>query len=298
MLTRLGSYLGLAILWLIHLLPNTVIAAMGRAMGRLLYRFGRGRVTDINLALCFPNLPEGERKALAREHFERLGQSFLELCILWFGSDARVLAMTRIKGLEHFHAARKDNPQQPIIYLSPHFIGLNIGGARLAHEMGDSASIYSRQKNPVVDKLLYNGRMRFGRPRLLSRQDGLKPVIRAIREGLPFYFLPDMDFGRRDSIFVPFFGVPAATVHALPRLVKLTGAKVIPAISRQIEGGYEVELYPAWEHYPSGDLEADVRRMNEFVEARALEMLPQYFWAHKRFKTRPEGEANPYRRNA
>jgi Kdo2-lipid IVA lauroyltransferase/acyltransferase len=296
MMSRFGTRLAVGLLWLIHWLPNRWIAALGRGIGRILYRFGRGRVTDINLALCLPDWRPEARRALAKEHFARLGQSFLELCILWFAKPERVLAMTRIRGIEHYEAVRRDAPKHPIIYLSPHFIGLNLGGARLAHEMGDSASIYSRQKNPIVDKLLHDGRMRFGKPRLLSRQDGLKPVIRAIREGLPFYFLPDMDFGRRDSIFVPFFGVSAATVSALPRLVKLTGAKVIPAISRQIDGGYEVELYPAWENYPTDNLEADVQRMNEFVEARAREMLPQYFWAHKRFKTRPEGEPNPYRR--
>jgi Kdo2-lipid IVA lauroyltransferase/acyltransferase len=296
MLSRIGSHLGQGLLWLAHWLPNSMIAAIGRAIGRFLYRFGRGRVTDINLALCFPDMPVHERERLAREHFERLGQSFMDLCILWFGTPERVLAMTRIIGMEHYHAVRANNPKQPIILLAPHFIGLNLGGARIAHELVDTASIYSRQKNPVVDRLLYKGRMRFGRPRLLSRQDGLRPVIRAIRDGLPFYFLPDMDFGRRDSLFVPFFGVATATVHVLPRLVQLTGAKVIPAISRQVDGGYEVQLYPAWEDYPSGDLAADVRRMNAFIEERALEMLPQYFWVHKRFKTRPEGQPNPYRK--
>jgi KDO2-lipid IV(A) lauroyltransferase len=296
MMARLGTWLGVLLLWLIHFLPLRLIGALGSGVGSLLYHFGRGRVTRINLSLCFPQMPLEEREALGREHFRRLGRSLMEMTVLWWGSKSRVLGMVGIRGLEHYHAARANDPKQPIIYLSPHFIGLNHGGARLAHEMGDSASIYSRQKNPVVDRLLLRGRLRFGRPRLLSRQDGMKPVIRAIREGLPFYFLPDMDFGRRDSIFVPFFGVPAATVHALPRLAEITGAKVIPAISRQLDHGYEVQLYPAWENFPSGDVETDVRRMNAFIEERAREMLSQYFWAHKRFKTRPEGEANPYRR--
>jgi KDO2-lipid IV(A) lauroyltransferase len=130
----------------------------------------------------------------------------------------------------------------------------------------------------------------------VSRQDGLRAVIRVIKSGKALYFLPDMDFGMRDAIFSPFFGVPTATITALPRLAKLTGAKVIPVVTRQVGDGYVVRFYPPWENYPSGDLEADVRRMNAFIEDRVREMPDQYFWAHKRFKTRPPGEPNPYRK--
>lgn len=295
-LSRLGTQLGVFVLWLMHFLPNRAVAVIGSGLGAILYRFGRGRVTDINLKLCFPHMPEAERLALGQEHFRRLGRSLAEMSILWWGSDERVLNLVRTTGLEHLEAARQDNPKQPIILLAPHFIGLNLGGAKLAHYLGPSSSIYSRQKNPVVDRLLLMGRLRFGQPELMSRQDGLKPVIRAIRAGKPFYFLPDMDFGPRDSIFVPFFGVQTATVTALPRLAKLTGAKVIPIITRQHERDYELHIYPAWENFPTDDLEADVRRMNLFIEDRAREILPQYFWAHKRFKTRPLGEKNPYRK--
>lgn len=291
-LRRIGSWLALALLWVLHWLPTPVLGALGRALGRLLYRFGRGRVTDTNLGLCFPDMPEAEREALGRRHFEALGRNAIEMSVMWFGSDERVLGLVSIRGREHLDALRG----KPIILFVPHFIGLNMGGARIAHEYPGSASIYSRQKNPVLDRLFLHGRMRFGSPVLLSRQDGMRAIVRSLREGRLLYFLPDMDFGPRDAIFVPFFGVPAATVTALPRLAQLGRATVVPAIARQLERGYEIVVYPPLENYPSGDVEADVRRMNAFIEERVREIPEQYFWAHKRFKTRPPGEPSPYRR--
>jgi KDO2-lipid IV(A) lauroyltransferase len=213
--------------------------------------------------------------------------------MVW-GSERQLLDLIRLEGIESLHAAAGT----PVIVLAPHFIGLNMGGVRVAHAYPGTASIYSKQKNPVLDRLFLRARTRFGAPHLVSRQEGLRSVVRAIKSNKPFYFLPDMDFGMRDAIFSPFFGVPAATITALPRLAKLTGAKVIPVITRQEGDGYVARFYPAWEDYPSGDLEADVRRMNAFIEDRVREMPEQYFWAHKRFKTRPPGEPSPYDRGA
>ena len=287
-----GSQLGALFLWGIHFLPLAWISAMGAALGSVLYRFGRGRVTDINLALCFPEMPEPERRDLGLRHFRMLGRSALELSKLVWGTEKDLLAMIHVEGLEHLEAHKG----QPVIALAPHFIGLNFGGIRVAYQLPGTASIYSRQKNPVLDRIFWRARTRFGDPLLVSRQEGLRAVVRAIRAGNGFYFLPDMDFGARDSIFVPFFGVPTATITALPRLAQLTGAKVVPVITRQVGDGYVVRFYPAWEDYPTGDLEKDVRRMNAFIEERVLEMPEQYFWAHKRFKTRPPGEPSPYDR--
>ena len=291
-LSRLGSWAAFAFLWAIHFLPTPWLGAMGRALGRLLYRFGRGRVTDVNLALCFPGMPEPERRALAKRHFEALGRNAIEMSVMWFASDERVLGLVSIAGREHLDRLAG----QPVILLVPHFIGLNMGGARIAQEYPGSASIYSRQKNPVLDRLFLKGRLRFGSPTLLSRQDGMRAIVKTLREGRLLYFLPDMDFGARDAVFSPFFGVPAATVTALPRLAQLGRATVVPAIAVQKERGYEMVVYPPWDDYPTGDVEADVRRMNAFIEERVREIPEQYFWAHKRFKTRPPGEPSPYRR--
>lgn len=292
LLRKLGTQLGVFVLWLVHFLPRAWIGALGAGLGSILYRFGRGRVTRVNLALCFPDMPEAERHALGLRHFRMLGRNALELSIMVWGTEEQLLQLIKVEGLEHLEAAAG----RPVIALAPHFIGLNMGGIRVAHEYPGTASIYSRQKNPVLDRVFLRARTRFGNPHLVSRQEGLRSVIRVIKSGKPFYFLPDMDFGIRDAIFSPFFGVPTATITALPRLARLTGAQVIPVVTRQVGEGYVVKFYPAWKDYPTGDLEADVRRMNAFIEERVLEMPDQYFWAHKRFKTRPPGEPSPYRR--
>jgi Kdo2-lipid IVA lauroyltransferase/acyltransferase len=292
LLAKLGTQAGLLVLWLVHFLPLPWIGALGSALGSVLYRFGRGRVTRINLALCFPAMPEAERHALGERHFRMLGRNALELSVMTWGTEAELLRMTKVEGLEHLKAAEG----RPVIALAPHFIGLNMGGIRVAYEYPGTASIYSRQKNPTVDRVFLKARTRFGAPHLVSRQEGLRSVIRVVKSGKPFYFLPDMDFGRRDAVFVPFFGVQTATITTLPRLARLAGAVVIPVVTRQIGDGYLVKIYPPWDDYPTGDLEADVRRMNAFIEERVREMPDQYFWAHKRFKTRPPGEPSPYRR--
>jgi KDO2-lipid IV(A) lauroyltransferase len=295
LLRKLGTWAGVLVLWLVHFLPLRWIGALGAGLGSLLYRFGRGRVTRINLALCFPEMSEAERHELGRRHFRMLGRNALELGVMVWGSEKQLLALTRYEGIEHLHAATAGG--HPVIAMAPHFIGLNMGGIRVAYEYPGTASIYSKQKNPVLDRIFLKARTRFGNPHLVSRQEGLRSIVRAIKTGKPFYFLPDMDFGIRDAIFSPFFGVPTATITALPRLAKLTGARVVPIITRQAGDHYIARFYPAWENFPTGDLEADVRRMNAFIEDRVREMPEQYFWAHKRFKTRPPGERSPYRKS-
>jgi KDO2-lipid IV(A) lauroyltransferase len=288
-MTRFALFL----LWLLHFLPLPVLAPLGRGLGLLIYALvhERRKVALTNLRLCFPAWSETERRRLARRHFQAFGRSFLEHGILWWGSKKRLQRLIRIEGLEHWQAVA----DRPVIWLAPHFVGLDMGGARIITEWR-GISIYSRQKDPLIDRVLLRGRTRFVTPVLFSRQDGIRPVIRAMRSGLPFYYLPDMDFGSRDSIFVPFFGVPAATVTALPRIARLAGAVVVPAVTRQLPGGqgYVLRFYPAWSDFPTEDVQADTRRMNEFIEQRVREMPEQYFWLHKRFKTRPPGEPRFY----
>jgi KDO2-lipid IV(A) lauroyltransferase len=284
---------GIAIIWLLHLLPLQVLAPLGHIAGWLLYWVARERrhVALTNLKLCFPECSEDERRRMARAHFQALARSLLEHGLLWWSSKSRLQKLVRVEGLEHWQAVAG----KPVIWFAPHFIGLDMGGTRIITEWR-GVSVYSKQKNPVFDKVLLHGRTRFVTPVLFSRQDGIRPVVKAMREGLPFYYLPDMDFGERDSIFVPFFGVPAATITGLSRLAHLARAVVLPAVTRQLPGaqGYELRFYPAWENFPTGDAEADTRRMNAFIEERVREMPEQYYWVHKRFKTRPPGEASVY----
>ncbi len=285
--------IGLALIWLLHWLPLPLLAALGRGGGLLLYALARERrrVVLTNLQLCFPELRESERATLARRHFAAFARSLLEHGILWWGSRARVLHLVRIEGLEHWHAVR----DRPVIWLAPHFVGLDMGGIRLTAEY-PLVSVYSKQKNPAFDAVLLHGRTRLGPTELYSRQDGIRPVAKAVKAGLPFYYLPDMDFGERDSIFVPFFNVPAATITGLSRIAALTGAVIVPAVTTQLPGGegYVLRFYPAWENYPGADPAADARRMNAFIEDRVREMPEQYYWVHKRFKTRPAGEPRFY----
>lgn len=284
---------GLALIWLLHWLPLPVLAALGRFAGGLLYLLAgeRRRVVLTNLRLCFPELREDERVRLARRHFAAFARALLEHGILWWGSRERVMRMVRVEGLEHWQAVQG----RPVIWLAPHFVGLDMGGSRIITEW-QGISVYSHQKNPAFDRVLLHGRTRFVKPVLFSRQDGIRPVVKAMRGGLPFYYLPDMDFGERDSIFVPFFSVQAATITGLARMAQLARAVVQPVVTTQLPGGegYVLRFYPAWENFPTGDLNADTRRMNEFIEARVREAPEQYYWLHKRFKTRPPGEEKIY----
>lgn len=282
----------LAFLWLLHWLPLPALRFLGRCLGRLLYRFGseRRRVALTNLRLCFPDKSEAEREALARRHFIAFSCSVLDRTLGWWASKERLERIIRIHGTKHLN----DPEGKPIILLSPHFVGLDAGATRISmYVVG--CSVYSNQKNPLLNKLLYDGRRRFNPTVLLSRQEGMRRIIKAMKEGHQFYYLPDMDFGPTDSIFVPFFGVPAATIPGVSRLVRLTGAKVVACITRQVDDGYEVEVMPPWENFPGESVEADTEFVNRFIESQVLRMPEQYFWLHKRFKTRPSGEQRFYK---
>ena len=286
--------LTLALMWLLHWLPLPLLAACGRFFGRLFHAFGRHRrhVTLTNLGLCFPQLGTDEKSALARRHFAAFGRSFLERGLLWWAPPARIRRLVKIEGMERLVALKG----QPVILLVPHFVGLDMGWTRLALEL-DMVSIYANQKNLLFNAALYRGRLRFGGSELFSRQEGTRKAIKAMKAGRPFYYLPDMDYGERDTIFVPFFGVPASTITGLSRLARMAGATVLPVITRMSTAGdcgYVVEIGEPWGDYPGASIEADTRRMNAFVEAEILKMPEQYFWLHRRFKTRPPGEKRPY----
>ncbi len=288
--------LGLALIWLLRFLPLAALARVGAGLGTILYVLARARrhVVLTNLRLCFPELGDTERRRLARAHFRAFARSLLEHGILWWGSKADVQALVRVEGLEHWLSVT----DRPVIMLAPHFIGLDTGGIRLTCEGRRINSVYSRQKSAAADAIFMRGRTRFGQSTLFARQDGIRPMIKSLKSGVPVYYLPDMDLGARDSVFAPFFGVPAATITGLSRIAALVGAAIVPCVTRQLPGGagYVVTFYPAWRDFPSGDFTADARRMNAFIEARVREMPEQYYWLHKRFKTRPAGEPNPYDR--
>lgn len=283
----------LGLLWLLHWLPLPILGRLGKLVGSLLFlTMGkRRRITLTNLRLCLPDLPEGERRALAKRHFQDYARSVVERAVLWWASERRLRRLIRVEP-----AVPLDRIQAgPTILLCPHFVCLDVAGVAVALEVS-GCSIYTRQRNRVFDAALRRGRSRFHPPTLLSRGEGVKPILRAMRSGQPFFMLPDMDFGPRESTFVPFFGVPAATLTAPARIAGLARAKVIPVVATFLPDyrGWRVKFYPPLEDFPGDDVVAATRRLNGWIEERVLEAPSEYFWTHKRFKTRPPGEPSLY----
>lgn len=283
----------LGLIWLLHWLPLPVLGRIGSGAGSLLFHIMRARrhITLTNLGLCMPSLSDNERVALAKAHFQAYARSVLERGILWWAPLSRLKRLILVEP----HVPLAELKDAPLILLCPHFVCLDVAGVAVTFE-SSASSIYSRQKSAVFDEALRKGRSRFQPAKLFARDEGVKPIIRALREGLPFFMLPDMDFGPKDAAFVPFFGMSAATLTATARLAGMTNARVVPVIATFLPNyrGWRVKFYPAWENYPGPDLLAATRRMNAFIEERVLEAPCEYFWAHKRFKTRPQGEPSVY----
>ncbi len=285
---------GLFLLRQVARLPYGALRRIGIWAGDLAYLLAapRRHVTLVNLRLCFPQMPADERRRLAREHFRCFMRSFLDRFVLWFEPPERLRALVELRGIENYEPFRG----RPVIMLGPHFVGIDAGGMRFQADW-PGASMFANQKSRALTDAMTRGRTRFGHSYILLRNEGLRPALRLIRKGVPFYFLPDMDLGPRDAVFVPFFGVQAATVTSLARLAKATGAVVIPFVTRMTDTGYVAQIQPAWEDFPGDDPVAATRRMNEFIEQCVLEMPAQYLWSHRRFKTRPPGQPDPYRSN-
>jgi len=290
--SRRAVRIAFSLIAVLRFLPYPLLRSLGTGLGSLLWRVAgsRRRVVLRNLELCFPELDAGAREALGREHVRRLARTVFDRSILWFGSADQVKRFVRVENMELLA------PGRPIILLTPHFVGLDAAGARLGQER-DWCSIYSVQSNSEIDSQIQTLRLRFGRGLLLARNEGIRTMVRAIRAGRAFYYLPDMDFGARDSVFVPFMGVNAATITGLARLAQLTKAVVVPVVTRMTPDGYVVTLYPEWTDFP-GAIDADdpihARRMNAFIEDRIREAPAEYYWVHRRFKTRPPGEPSLY----
>jgi KDO2-lipid IV(A) lauroyltransferase len=246
----------------------------------------RRRVTLANLRACFPQMSEQERRALGRRLFRNIARSVLDHSVLWRGSREAVERLVRVEGAEHV----LDAANRPLILLAPHFVGLDAGGLRV-NTLVRGVSIYAKQSNAAWDAQLLAGRRRFNDPVLLPRRGAaeLKEVLRAMKAGLPFYYLPDMDNGPVNSIFVPFFGVPAATIPMVSRLARLNGAKVVMSVTEMTDDGYVLRFAAPWGDFPGASVEEDTERMNREIERWVLRLPDQYLWTHKRFKTRPPG---------
>lgn len=286
------SHLGVLFMRAIAPLPLPWVRGLGRALGLFLHATVRSRrkVVDTNLRLCFPQWDEAERRRVTREVFVNVAQSFLDRAWLWHADPEAVRRRVVLTG-----AVRELAGKDPAIVFAPHFVGLDAGVTGLTQQLSRRfIGIYTRQSNPVVDAWVLAGRHRFGGARPLSRADGVREIVSALRAGDVMYLLPDMNFGPEESIFVPFYGVPAATVPSLSRFARLGRAKVVPVVTRLTPAGYEVRVMEAWPGFPTNDVEADTALMNLRLQQYIDEIPAQYYWVHKRFKTRPPGEPGVY----
>ncbi len=273
-------------------LPLPALRALGWCLGQLLYLLAvpRRKVAMRNLEICFPDVPAAQRRRWARETFVMFSQAWLDRSWLWFAPQQVVQRRVRLQG-----ALAELEGDTPTVIFAPHFYGMDAGGTALTlHTPRAFTSIFSTHPDPAVDAWFMAGRQRFGDVRMLNRAAGVKPIISNLRKGGLLYLLSDMDFGRNDSLFVPFYGVQAATVPSLPRFARLGRAKVIAMVTRLTPTGYVAEITPAWPGYPSDDVVADTALMNANLQ-RYIDVSPgQYYWVHKRFKTRPEGMPTVY----
>ncbi|HEY2255394.1 MAG TPA: lipid A biosynthesis acyltransferase [Variovorax sp.] len=292
----LSSKLGIGFMRALAHVPFPIVRGFGALLGRVLHgvALSRRRVVDVNLALCFADKTPAERRRIARETFVYVAQSWLDRSWLWHAPEEVVARHLKVVGA----AAEIDeiaNGQEPMILFAPHFYGLDAAATALTmHTARPSTTIYTTQRDPMVDQWISEGRKRFGNVITLNRVDGIKPILAGLRKGGLLYLLPDMDFGRDQTVFVPFYGVQAATVPSLSRFARLGRAKVVPVVARLTPDGYEIEVLPAWQSFPSEDAVADTALMNRRLEGYIDTMPSQYYWVHRRFKTRPEGEPTVY----
>jgi Kdo2-lipid IVA lauroyltransferase/acyltransferase len=288
------SWLGVALIQTLGRLPLPLLWALGGSCGRLAYVIAgrRRQVARRNLKCCFPNLNAAQREWLLWTHFGWLGVAALSQGVNWGISRQRVNRLIKITNrsvIDGYLAVGR-----PIILLAPHFLALDLGGAGLMAQVHPGIHMYQRLRNPVFNWRVQRARCQFGSIPV-ERQAELRGLIRVIKTGAPFIYLPDQDAGRR-GIFVPFCQQPAATVPMLGRFAALTNAVVIPTITRFLPWGRGVELIFAapLEQFPSGDPIADTTRMNQIIESWLPQLAAQYFWVHRRFKTRPTGMAALY----
>jgi KDO2-lipid IV(A) lauroyltransferase len=286
------SQLGLFLLRALGYLPLSWLRALGAGLGALLWVVipSRRRVVQTNLRVCFPHLSDAERMALTRQTFAYFAQAWLDRSWLWYRSAACIKSRVQLSGeVAALYEAT------PTVLFAPHFMGLDVGWTALTLQLPlRFTTIFTPQSNAAVDEWVAKGRERFGQVRLFRREDGVKPIVAALRHNELLYLLPDMNFGANESIFVPFYGEPSATVPSLSRFAKLGRARVVPVITRMTDAGYEVVVHPAWNDFPTDDAEADTATMNQRLEGFINTMPAQYFWVHKRFKTRPPGAAELY----
>ncbi|WP_198969519.1 lysophospholipid acyltransferase family protein [Xylophilus sp. ASV27] len=288
----MSGRVGILFMRLMAFLPLSWVRALGWLLGRALFALlgNRRHIAQTNLALCFPDMDAAERRRLARQSFVVFAQTWLDRGWLWHAPRRVLERRLVLQGAVH-----ELQGDAPTILFCPHFYGLDAAATTISMQVQRRwFSIYSSQSDPAVDEWVRKGRLRFGDSQVFTRTTGTKTIVNAMRGGGVLYLLPDMDFGAQDSLFVPFYGVPAATLPSVPRFARLGRAKVVPVLPRLTPTGYTVDILPAWTGFPSEDVRADTALVNRRLEGYIDSMPAQYYWVHKRFKTRPEGAPSVY----
>ncbi|GAB7549645.1 MULTISPECIES: lipid A biosynthesis lauroyl acyltransferase [unclassified Cupriavidus] len=297
-MSRIFTWLGIGLLTVLGKLPYPLVARFGEGLGSLLYLIpsSRRRVVQTNLRLCFPDRSEAEIETLSRQTFRTVFRSFAERGIFWTGSEAQMRRWVQIDDQADLVAL----DGTPHILVTLHLSGVEAGAIRLTihlreHVGRSGASLYTKQKNALFDGFLKHARGRFG-ANMIARNDSARDIIRCLRKGEALQLIADMDFGERDSEYIPFFGVEALTLTSVSRLARLAGAKVVPIYTEMLPDyqGYVLRILPAWENYPGDSVTEDTRRMNAFFEDCIRPRITEYYWVHKRFKHRPDGERENY----
>jgi KDO2-lipid IV(A) lauroyltransferase len=288
------AWLGVAVIWLIARLPQTALRWLGRLLGALVLRVPseRRRIAETNIALCFPELDAAAQAALVDANLRDIGMMLVEFALGWMGSDRRIADMpTRIEGLEHLEAARAQG--KGVLLVGGHFSHLELC-ARLVSQRIRIAGMYRRMDSAVFEWVVLRARLHYAAA--MFEKDDIRGTVKYLRNGGTLWYAPDQDMRSKDSVFVPFFGVPAATITATHHLARMSGAVVIPFFHRRLPdgNGYALRLGAPLENLPGTDVLDDTARVNTCIEQMAREAPAQYLWVHKRFKTRPGDEPSPY----
>jgi KDO2-lipid IV(A) lauroyltransferase len=280
-------------MWLQARLPWRLQMALGAALGMVLYGCvpSRRHVVLTNLARVFPELPAAERRALARAVFRETAKALPETCVAWFGGLDRLNARWQVEGLEHLQTAAAD--PQGVLLVGAHFSCLDVCGAYLGQFI-PYVSLQRKHNNPLMNWFQNRGRRRYVTD-LIDRDD-MRTMVKQLRQGELIFYAPDQDFGRRHSQFVPFFGIQTATVEATSRLLTLGRARALLISGGRTQHGYHMRIEPA-PQLAQGDVYSDLVAYHQWLEHRILADPSQYLWLHRRFKTRPDGEASFYGRS-
>lgn len=286
------TWLGLGLLRLLGLLPHPMQLRLGRLLGRLARRVLKSRVhiARTNIRLCFPKYSADDQEKLLHDHFESIGMGIFETALTWWGASPQLSKRVHIEGLEHIHKAKEDG--KGIVLVTGHFSTMELAGHLLSTH-SKMAAMYRPMKNKLMDRLVLRARNRT--LTAAFTRDDTRAMIKHLRKGEAIFYAYDQNYGLDHAIFTPFFGIPAATITTTSRFAKLGKAVVMPYFpKRTADGDYIIHVHPPLSNFPSGDDEKDTQQINRLLEQAILEAPEQYFWLHRRFKTRPEGAPTVY----